>query len=221
MTESTNRDARLRRAGRAALRAAVALPLLLFAVAAFARPPHGPGGPDEHGPERFIERYADELGLAPETRAAIEKISEESRARSRELRRESAGDWEAFRALLEQPMPDPDEVIGRAEAMNDNRFAAKKNRLEAMLAIRALLTEEQRAKLVEIRKSDPRKHHGRGPFRACGADLDTVCTDTEPGRETLRCLADQWDELSEECRDSFERRAEMRRERGRWGRSPE
>jgi Spy/CpxP family protein refolding chaperone len=50
--------------------------------------PHGFGGRD-HGPERFIEQHADELDLSPETRAAIENIATDSRARAEALRERS------------------------------------------------------------------------------------------------------------------------------------
>jgi len=214
------RNATRRRGRLRALALGALLPVALLGPAqALAKPPGGHGHPDEEGPERFIERHADELELSPETREAIEKIAEESRARARKLHEESAGDWESFRALLQESLPDEDEVMKRADEMSANRLAARKNRLHAMLAIRELLTEEQRAKLVEIRESDPRRRRGRGHFHACGAEVAKVCSEAEPGQSMLRCLADHWDELSGETQQSFERGAPMRGPReGRGGR---
>jgi len=181
--------------------------------------PHGPGwgGHRERGPGRFIEQHAEELGLSAETREAIEKIVEESRGRSEELREEARDEGEALHELLKQAMPDEAEVMAQAEVVEALRSKAKQNRLKAMIAIRGLLTPEQREKLIEIREE---RSSGRtkGPLRHCRDEIAELCPDAAPGKATLECLSGNWDELSEECRAPFERgrRSDFRR-RDRFG----
>lgn len=173
------------------------------------------GGPShDRGPERFLEEHADELGLDAETRRAIEKVIEESRERAEAGREASKADHEKMRALLQQPMPDEKAVMELVESSNAGRLEQKKNRMEAMLEIRKLLTDEQRAQLVGIREARRGSHSRSGAMRACRRELPEVCPDSAPGRETLQCMSENWDELSEDCRGSFDGRG--RRGFGRW-----
>jgi Spy/CpxP family protein refolding chaperone len=177
-------------------------------VDSFARPPGGPGGPFQGrgpgpGPERFIEQHAEELGLSAETREAIERIVEEARDRSEDLRGELRDGHDEMRDLLMEAMPDEEAVMEQADAINALELQQRKNRLKAMIAIRGLLTPEQREKLVEIREGAAFRRN-RGPRGACRKDIANVCPDAEPGRAWLACLSGAWDDLSEECRASFE-----------------
>lgn len=178
-------------------------------AASLAQPPgpgtHGPhwGGHRERGPERFIEEHAEELGLAAETREAIEKIVEESRARSEALHEQARDEKKALHELLNQSMPDEAAVMAQAEAVDALMLKARQNRLKAMIAIRGLLTPEQREKLVEIRE-ERSPGHKRGLLRHCRDEIEELCPDAEPGQPTLECLSGNWDGLSEECRALFE-----------------
>ena len=185
----------------------MALGLPTASLAQFPGPPEprGPhwGGDRERGPERFIERHAEELGLSAETREAIEKIVEESRARSEGLREEAREEREELHELLNQAMPDEDEVMAQAEVVEALKLKTRQNRLKAMIAIRGLLTPEQREKLVEIREE--RSSRGkRGLRRHCRAEIEELCADAAPGKATLECLSGNWEELSDECRAPFE-----------------
>lgn len=168
----------------------------------------------DRGPERFIEEHADELGLSPETRKAIEKIAADARTRGKTLREAASADREAMRELLQQPLPDEDEVMELTERLGASHLEAKQNRLSAMLAIRKLLTEEQRAKLVEIRESRALDRRSGGPLRSCREDVAQVCPEAEPGRSMLQCLSENWEQLSADCRASFERGGRHRARRG-------
>src|SRR3989304_1153831 len=84
-----------------------------------ARPPfggHHPAGghPGDHGPERFIEEHAVELGLDDETRQAIGQTVDESRERARALHEELRDLHRAMRDLLSQDAPDEAAVMQQA-----------------------------------------------------------------------------------------------------------
>jgi Spy/CpxP family protein refolding chaperone len=195
---------------------------LALPVASLARPPGPPGEGSGHGrhhrgpdPERFIEQHAEELGLSAETREAILKIVEDSRARSEEIREKLRDEHEALHELLNQDLPDESDVMDQIEAINALKLAAHKNRVKAMIAIRLQLTPEQRQELTRIRE-EAMPGRRRGALRKCREDVAKLCPEAEPGQSTLECLSGNWDELSEECRGSFEggRRSGF----GRWPR---
>jgi len=157
-----------------------ALALLMTAGLSFpslATPPFGHGeGPGLHGrglgdpPPPMIDALAERLGLDEATREAIHEIADRSRAEGRELRRELRKARLELRDLLAQDAPDEAAVMSLAERMGQLETRARKHRLGAMLQIRAHLTAEQRAELVEIRK----EHHSKRLKRRrhCNDDSD-------------------------------------------------
>jgi Spy/CpxP family protein refolding chaperone len=184
---------------------------LALPITGLAQPPGGPEGRahrwghrGDRGPERFIEQHAEELGLSAESLEAIEKIVDDSRARSEALHEELRGEHEALRALLEQEMPDESAVMAQAEAINARKLQAHENRLGAMIAIRHQLTPEQRQELVRIREERVQRGKKLWALRACRDDVGDLCPEAGRGRAALTCLSDNWDELSEECRAVFE-----------------
>lgn len=166
-----------------------------------------------HGPGGFVEKHADQLDLDAETREAIDAIVVRSGARDEELDASTRAAYGRLHALLEQDAPDVDAVMATAEEIGTLKGESRKNMLGAMLEIRARLTPEQREQLVELREE--RKERGPGHHRrsdACRDDVEALCPDAESGRERIRCFGDQWDALSEPCRDMLEN--------GRHGRHP-
>jgi Spy/CpxP family protein refolding chaperone len=188
----------------------------------------GRRGPD---PGHFIDRHGDELGLDAETRASIQAIADASREESERARDAIRAQHEAMRDLLSQPMPDEAAVISqhdRIEALKSNQ---RKIRLEAMLAIRKLLTPEQRELLVGMRgewrqgggecsgadgsgRGDCSRKGRHGPLAGCRSDVAKLCSESEPGRARLQCLDAEWENLSDDCRAAFEGR-------GRCGERPD
>jgi Spy/CpxP family protein refolding chaperone len=152
--------------GRFAAAAPLALLMLVFAGAAAGqdqwpppRPPHGgpPGGPPHHrgGPpplEHVLERNAERLGLDAATEAEIRAISSASRAEGERIRESLDAAHREMRALLSADAPDESAVMQQVERIGALETEAHKSRLRGMLQIRALLTPEQRAVLVEIHK---------------------------------------------------------------------
>jgi Spy/CpxP family protein refolding chaperone len=122
----------------------------------------------EHGrhsgrdPGGWIERHADELGLDDATLAEVEAIVEQSREEGRTIREEHRAARDAMHEMLEQDEPDVAAVMRQTEVIGEIDVRKHKHRLATMLAIRAKLTPEQRAKLSELREEmrDRRgKHH--------------------------------------------------------------
>jgi Spy/CpxP family protein refolding chaperone len=132
-----------------------------FAIPAFAQPPGpapgdgppGGGPPGPHGPppfERVLERHADELGLDADTRAAIRAIAARARKDERPASEEVRALQDQMRALLDADSPKLDDVMQWADRIGAAETELRKRRLRTMLEIRALLSPEQRKKLVEI-----------------------------------------------------------------------
>ncbi len=178
--------------------------LLLVAGTAWARPPGGP--PEGRDPAGFIERHAERLALSPEVRARIAGIVSASRERGDTLRRELDAGHERLRILLGAEAPDVDAVLEQADRIGALETRARKNRLRAMMEIRALLTPEQRRELVAIRAEGAggERRGRRPPGLACRRDASQLCPEAAPGRDQLRCLVEQWDQLSAPCRRLFE-----------------
>ncbi len=167
------------------------------------RPPHG-----RHGPplEALFARRAEELGLGEETLARIRAIVEESRASTEQGRAELDAAHRAMRDLLDDDVPDEARVMEQAERIGALEIRHRQQRLAAMLAIRALLSDAQRDELIRLRKeSGPRSRRARGtPLGPCAPDLAELCPEARPGPPALRCLAERWSDLSRPCQTFVE-----------------
>jgi len=115
-----------------------------------------------------LERNADRLGLDPAVEQEIRAIASASRAESERTRALLDAAHERMHALLAVDLPDEPAVMQQAERIGALETDERKSRLRGMLQIRALLTPEQRALLVEIheerrsRRGDERGWRG-GP----------------------------------------------------------
>lgn len=182
----------------------VLLASLAVPVRAFAAPPGMEHGPPRGDPAGLIERNAERLGLEPEVRTAIQRIVQESRAQAEALHQQTRAAHEAMRALLSQDRPDESAVMRQAEIVGALELDQRKNRLRSILAIRELLTPEQRTELVKIRGEDLGGRRGRGPLGACTGDLRSSCSGVDGSRAALSCLAEHHDGLSERCRSALD-----------------
>lgn len=113
---------------------------------------------------RLIEKNAEKLGLDEETVAAVRKLADESRVRDEKRLAGTREARERLRALLDQELPDEAALLEQAAIISKAGAEAQKEHLQDTLRVRALLTPEQRAKLMEIRRQarQPRSG-GRGP----------------------------------------------------------
>jgi Spy/CpxP family protein refolding chaperone len=107
-----------------------------------------PGRPEA----RLIERHAEQLGLDEETVAAVKKLADESREADQKAVEETRKAWERMRELLDQELPDEKALLEQAVAISRASGEAHKRRLLTTLRVRSLLTPDQRAKFMELRK---------------------------------------------------------------------
>jgi Spy/CpxP family protein refolding chaperone len=152
--------------------AVLALALACFgpALAATANPEEGPPPFERrHGPppiDRILERHAEELGLSEEVHEQVRAIAAQSEQEEAPLREALHAQRDALHELLAQDAPEPDAVMHQAEVVGAAEVDLHKQRLRTLLAVRALLTPEQRQQLVKIfeeKRRTMRHHRWGGP----------------------------------------------------------
>ena len=149
--------------------------------------------------DRFIAQYVERLGLDQETLGTIRTIVDASRAQEETLRAELRQAQAQMRTLLSQEVPNTAAVMQQADTIGSLELASRKQRLQVMLRIRALLTPAQRQELMRLQET---WHTRRRPaiMQACQAEGTALCPDAAPGRPHLECLYEHMAELSEACR---------------------
>jgi Spy/CpxP family protein refolding chaperone len=172
---------------------------LLGGRAATAGPPFGGGEP--HIAE-LLERDAEAIGLDEPTLARLREIVAAARGEEERIHGEIRAARRGLRDLLSAEQPEEAAVMRQAELLGALETEALKHRLRTLLAVRPLLTDEQFARLRELR-------HGRRAVvvDACRADVARFCAAEEeaiPGRGLLRCLRRHAAELSPACRAALE-----------------
>ena len=153
------------------------LALAGLAGVAAAEPPDSPRGPGgwHHGPpgppplDGILDRHADELGLDAAMRVRIHDLAAQARQAAQPLDDALRTLHDGMHALLEQESPSADAVMQQADRIGVAETDLHKQRLQTMLAIRALLTPEQRAKLVQIFEAHRERWQQR-TSAAAGAD---------------------------------------------------
>jgi Spy/CpxP family protein refolding chaperone len=106
-----------------------------------------------HGPppiDRILERHAERLGLSDEVQERVRELAAEAEQQAEPLRAAKQKERDALHALLAEDEPDADAVMRQAEAVGAAETEMHKQRLRTLLAVRALLTSEQRKELVKI-----------------------------------------------------------------------
>ncbi len=119
-----------------------------------------PGSPVRHGLR--LERLVEELGLDAQTLSQVDAIIDASREKKRTLRRQLREARKQMRSLLEAEEPQEAELLEQADRIGGLRTALRKEQLKTMLRVRALLSPEQRARLLERLNKGP--HRGRRGF---------------------------------------------------------
>jgi len=115
------------------------------------------GHPDLGRLERRIER----LDVSADVRAKAFAIVDAQRAKDRALREQVRTAHEALRAMLESGSPEARKLDQQVDELGALRTQQHKQLLHAMLAIGALLPEEQRAQWMA--PPDRRGHGGHRP----------------------------------------------------------
>ena len=75
---------------------------------------------------------------------------------------------DAMRALLSKPVPDAAAVMAQADAIGAIETQLHKNRLQAIMEIRALLTPAQRTELLRVRDEERAEREREG--KECGPE---------------------------------------------------
>jgi Spy/CpxP family protein refolding chaperone len=141
-----------------------ALPFLVSP--AYAGPHGGPGGP-----EGRLERQLSKLGLDANQQQKVQAIFDAAKPQRDEIRGQMRQAFQDMHALLDQDNPDQAAVLAQADRIGQISTAMHKGMLTTLLAVRAELTPEQRAKLKEsMREHGPghwrHGHHGDSPGNA-------------------------------------------------------
>ena len=186
--------------------AASALGVALLAGSAAAQPRAGPLGSPRMAQPGFLDRYADRLGLDEDTRATVRAVVETTHTSTESREMERVALFEHMEQLLAADEPNETQVLRVSEQLGALERADRKDRLLALLAIRSLLTLEQREELLEIGK-EPRRQRRGSRLGPCSRDADRLCAAAQPGRATLRCLEEHWDQLSRHCHGMFQKAA--------------
>jgi len=135
-----------------------------------------PGGAEGHGPPPMgfgrhhgdsdlrIDRMAETLGLTKEQRDAMRAIVDKARPQTRELRDKLSENRKQLHALMQQGSPKETDVRKLADAQGRATADMIVLRTKVQTEIRGVLTEQQREKLQQLRKSHsrpgPSEQHG-------------------------------------------------------------
>ena len=134
--------------------------LASFATPALAGPGHGPGG----GPGARLEKHLKTLGLDPSQQEKVQAILDAAKPQREQFRAKMREQFNKMRELLDQDAPDQAAVLAQADVLGQLKTEMLRERLKILLAVRAELTPDQRAKLkAEMMKSGFgrwRHHHG-------------------------------------------------------------
>ena len=103
-------------------------------------------------PGLFLYSFSDELELDHVILQQIKQIGKEATRKTRELMATLKEERLTLRALLAKESPNPEVVMAQAEKIGELTTNIRKIRLQAVLDMRNLLTQEQKATLVDIQQ---------------------------------------------------------------------
>jgi Spy/CpxP family protein refolding chaperone len=104
---------------------------------------------------RLVERNSEKLGLDEKTLAAVKKLATETTKREEKLNTALRNARLAMRDLLDSPLPAEKDLMAGSDAITKATSEIQRDELKTTLALRALLTGEQRTQLIELRKEPP------------------------------------------------------------------
>lgn len=138
-------------------------------------------GPDGESPR--LERLAERLDLTEEQKEKIEGIHERGRAEMQELRKELMRAKHALRGEFLEDEPNAGDLKALTKKIGDLKTRMELMRLDHRLAVRDLLTPEQREEMffMKGRGHGPGGGHGRTPWGA--GDCDGPGRGERRGRE--------------------------------------
>jgi Spy/CpxP family protein refolding chaperone len=154
------------------------LMLSMVATADAQRPGHGRGmraqAPEATSegvpaPAGHWDRFCERLELSDEQREAIEKLREEGRQQGIETQKELMRARNELRGVMLEDEPSLSTVRSLARKIGELETEREITRLEHRLAVREILTPEQRDRLLlmDQRRGHQRGGAGRGGHRGC------------------------------------------------------
>jgi Spy/CpxP family protein refolding chaperone len=131
-----------------ALAALALASVLSLTTSAWARAPR-------QGFERMsrLEEKLDALNLDDSVRTAVHKAIDEGRVAQEDIRSQLRKARQDLRAMLQQENPPEAQVLAQSEVIGGLVTEQHKQALHTLLAVRALLTPEQRTSLREAMRS--------------------------------------------------------------------
>ena len=148
---------------------------LLIAIAALtasllhAQSPVDPIGGNLFPPD-FIMANADAINFTDEQRRALRDTVEKNQERFSDLQQALKHEADALGKLLAQPASTEAAVLAQFDKVQDREREIKRAQLALMLGIRGKLTDDQRAKLTELRAKNP----GHQPPPEFAAKLERI-----------------------------------------------
>ena len=133
------------------------IPLVLFAAVAWAdgpKPGDDPVGARLFPPE-LIMKHQRELGIDDKERDRIVAEVQKTQAQIVPLQWQMQGATEQMVKLLDAPKVDEAKVLAQADKVMGIEREFKRAHLSLLIRLRNLLTDSQRAKLMELRKEAP------------------------------------------------------------------
>jgi Spy/CpxP family protein refolding chaperone len=106
-------------------------------------------------PPDFIMANADTINFTDEQRQALRDTVEKNQERFSGLHQALKQEADAFGKLLAQPASTEAAVLAQFDKVQDREREIKRAQLALMLGIRGKLTDDQRAKLTELRAKNP------------------------------------------------------------------
>ncbi len=160
----------MRRLSTSPLRIAGVLALIasLSGSALAQSPKRDPSFPPGLAEARLIKEMPEEIGVDEKTLEKLEKLVEEIKAKDEELTDKTREGRKAVQALLGQGRPDEKELMKVVGANAVWLRQTRELRIRASLRIRALLSDEQLEKFMEVRKramTPRRRRRGRPHVR--------------------------------------------------------
>ena len=143
---------------------ALLLVLALVAGPALARDRHGRGPGGLRGalfPPEMLMRHAEELDLQQDQRETIIAAIQEMETNVVPLQWDLREQSEKLREMVEQSQIDEKAALSQAGRISDIEAQIKQMHLGLLIRIKNALSDEQRAKLDELKAERRRRHGGR------------------------------------------------------------
>jgi len=101
---------------------------------------------------RLMKQKAKEIGLSEETIKKIDAAIEAGRVEEAEFREQSTAAIEALNIVLAKNRPGEKELMAASDKVGVAASKSRDLKMKSVIEIRALLTDEQLAKFMEIRQ---------------------------------------------------------------------